>query len=188
MLTPRTINNCNTAEQLVQLIVQHLYNMHAMSLAAVLMRLPKLRCREPQPYADCLQRYLVCAPDDTARGLSNVMYALCKAPAAIQQQHQAALQQQLLPAFVQKLSAANPQDISNVLYGLAVSGQQLETRHLQQLLDAFASILPQAKPQDVSNVLWAVATMEQQVPSGQLQQLLAALGWHAAAGQATGGV
>jgi flagellin-specific chaperone FliS len=103
-----------------------------------------------------------------------VVYALCKAPQVIRRQHPAALQQQLVPAFLEKCADANAQDISNVLYGMADSGQQLQEEAVQQLLAIFTSQLHQAKPQELSNTLWAVATMGQQVPAGQLQQLLAA--------------
>jgi hypothetical protein len=153
--------------------------MDARSLPAAIVKLSKLRCTEQQPYADCLQRYLPLAPDDRPRHLSNVIYSLCTAPTGIMQQHQAALRQ-LLPMFVARMSSANSQDFSNVLYGLAFSRQQLkekaqlllEAEQLQQLLAAFVGIVQRAEPQHVSNTLWAVAAMGQQVPKEQLQQLL----------------
>jgi hypothetical protein len=93
----------------------------------------------------------------------------------MRQQHQAMLQQQLLPAFLTKMQDAVPQEISNVLYGMAFSGQQLQQQQVEQLVTAFVGVLRQANPQNVANTLWAVATMGQQVPAGQLQQLLDAL-------------
>jgi hypothetical protein len=168
------IRDSSTEQQLAALIQQHLDSMDAINLAAAIMKLPKLRCRDQQLYVSCVQRYLQFAPGDSARHLSNVVYALCKSPPTIRQQQQAALQQQLLPAFLAKLSTANAQDISNVLYGMTLSRQQLEPGRLQQLVNAFVGVLQQAKPQNVSNTLWAVATMGQQVPEGQLQQLLGA--------------
>jgi hypothetical protein len=74
----------------------------------------------------------------------------------------------------------NPAGHQNVLYGVALSRQQLkeqallEAGQLQQLLAAFVGILEDAKPQEVSNTLWAVAKMEQQVPAEQLQLPLTA--------------
>jgi hypothetical protein len=56
------------------------------------------------------------AAADSSRKLSNVVYALFKAPQVIRQQHQAALQQQLVPASMAKCAGANAQDISNLLY------------------------------------------------------------------------
>jgi hypothetical protein len=67
-----------------------------------------------------MQQYMPFFEDSSARNLSNVVYGLCTAPVAIRQQHQAAIQHQLVPAFVAKRSAANAQDISNVLYGMAI--------------------------------------------------------------------
>jgi hypothetical protein len=178
-LNPRRITaltrDCSTAEQLVAIIDRHLGSMDAINLAAAIVQLSRLRCTHPEAYAACLQRYLPLVPDDTPRHVANVLYALCKAPTAIRQQHQAVLQQQLLPAFMSKLQDAAPQNISNVLYGMAFSGQPLQQQQMQQLVTAFIGILHQAKPQEVSNTLWAVATMGQQVPARQLQQLLDAL-------------
>jgi hypothetical protein len=118
--------------------------------------------------------YLQFAAADSTRNLSNVVYELCKAPRVIREQHQAALQQQLVPAFMAKCAEANAQDISNVLYGMADSGQQLPEEAVQQLLAIFVSQLHQAKPQELSNMLWAAAKLGQQVPSAQLHQLLGA--------------
>jgi hypothetical protein len=174
------ITRCSSAQQLVRLIQQHLSSMDAISLSAAILKLSKLKCKEQQPYADCLQRYLPLAPVDTPRHLSNVIYALCTAPTLVMQQHCAAVKQ-LLPMFLAVLSSAIPQGISNVLYGVALSRQQLnekaqllEAEQLQQLLAAFVGKLEDAKPQEVSNTLWAVAKIQQQVPEGQLQQLLTA--------------
>jgi hypothetical protein len=172
------IINKSTAEQLEKLIQQHIHSMTASNLPAAIMRLQKLKVQQPQLYAVCVQRYQQFAAADSTRHLSNVVYALCKAPEVIRRQHQATLQQQLVPAFLAKCAEANAQDISNVLYGMADSGQRLLEEAVQQLLNALVGQLHQAKPQNVSNTLWAVAKLGQQVPSGQLQQLL-----HAVVGQ-----
>jgi hypothetical protein len=110
-----------------------------------------------------MQQYMRFYRDSSARNLSNAVYGLCTAPAAVLKQHQAELQQQLVPAFVAERSAANAQDISNVVYGMAVSGQRLPKESVQQLLTVFTGQLQQAKPQNVSNVLWAMATMDQKI-------------------------
>uniref|UniRef100_A0A383VC34 RAP domain-containing protein n=2 Tax=Tetradesmus obliquus TaxID=3088 RepID=A0A383VC34_TETOB len=146
--------------------------MTAYNLPAAILKLSKLKCGDPRPYAACMQRYMRFYKSDSARHLSNVVYGLCTAPAAITRQHQAALQQQLMPAFVAKLPAVNAQDISNVLYGMAVSGQLFPDEVVQRLMAAFVDQLQHAKPQNVSNTLWAVATMGQTMPDWQLQQLL----------------
>jgi hypothetical protein len=166
------IKNSSTEQQLGLLIQQHLDSMNAINLAAAIMKLQKVRCRDHQLYTACVQRYLQFPSEHTARGLANVVYALCKSPPAIRQRQEALLQQQLLPAFVAMCSAAEPQGLSNVLYGAAISRQQLGPEQLQQLLGVFVSMLQTADSQAVSNTLWAVATMGQQVPEGQLQQLL----------------
>jgi hypothetical protein len=165
------ITDSSTEQQLAALIQQHLDSMNAINLAAAIMKLPKLRCRDQQLYASCVQRYLHFASEHTAWDLSNVVYALCKSPHTIRQQQQAAIQQ-LLSAFLNKLPAAAPQSLSNVLYGMAISRQQLEPAQLQLLLDAFVGVLQRAAPQAVSNTLWAVATLGQQLQDRQLQQLL----------------
>jgi hypothetical protein len=169
------IKNSSTAEQLAALILQHIGSMDAISLAAAIMKLSKLQVQQPQPYDACVQRYLQIAAPYSTRHLSNVVYALCKAPQEIRQQHQATLQQQLVPAFMEKCVEANEQDISNVLYGMADGGQQLAEETVQQLLAVFVNQLHQGSPQNISNTLWAVATMGQQVPAAQLLQLLYAL-------------
>jgi hypothetical protein len=144
---PSAIKGCSSVQQLVRLIQQHLSSMDAISLSAAILKLSKLKCKEQQPYADCLQRYLKLAPaKPQARGLSNVIYALCTAPTDIVQQHCAAVSQQLLPKFLRQLTSANAYDISNMLYGMASGGQQLDPNTLQQLLDALVYVLPQAKP------------------------------------------
>jgi hypothetical protein len=134
------------------------------------MKLSKLQVEQPQPCAACLKRYLPSAGTSSTRHLSNVVYALCKAPQVIRQQHQAALQQ-LVPAFMEKCAEANAQDISNVLYGMADSGQQWPEEAVQQLLSVFVTQLHQVKPQNVSNSLWAVAKLGQQVLIALVNQL-----------------
>jgi hypothetical protein len=169
------ISNSSTAEQLEALIAQHIDSMNAINLSAAIMKLSRDKVQQPKPYAVCVRHYLQFATTDCTRHLSNVVYALCQAPQDIRQQHQAALQEQLVPAFMAKCAEANAQDISNVLYGMADSGQQLADEAVQQLLAVFVSQLYQATPQSMSNTLWAVAKLGQQVPAGQLQQLLRAL-------------
>uniref|UniRef100_A0A383VGT6 RAP domain-containing protein n=1 Tax=Tetradesmus obliquus TaxID=3088 RepID=A0A383VGT6_TETOB len=166
------VTACTTPQELVQVIEQNIDNMTAYNLPAAIWKLSKLSCGDPQPYAACVQQYMRLYKGDSARHLSNAVYGLCTAPAAIIRQHQAALQQQLVPAFISKVAAANAQDISNVVYGMAVSGQRLPEESVRRLLGAFVYNLRQTTPQPVSNMLWAVATMEHTVPAGQLQQLL----------------
>jgi hypothetical protein len=171
------IMNSSTAEELAARITKHIDNMDAINLSAAIMKLCKLQVQQPQLYDACVQRYLQFAAADSTRNLSNMVFALCKAPQSIRNlEHQAALQQQLVQAFVAKCAAeASAQDISNLLYSMAASGPQWPEETVQQLLAAFASQLHQATPQHMSNSLWAVAAMGQQVPSAQLQQLLNAL-------------
>jgi hypothetical protein len=106
------IKNSSTPEQLAALIHRHIDNLNAISLSAGIMKLCKLQEKQPQLYAVCVQRYLRFAAADSTRNLSNVVYALCKAPPVIRQQHQAALQQQLVPAFLSKCAEANAQRTS----------------------------------------------------------------------------
>jgi hypothetical protein len=169
------IKNSSSLQQLAALIQQHLDSMNAINLSAAIMNLPKMGCSDSQMYTACVQRYVMFAPGDSTRNLSNVMYALCMAPQAVTQQQQAVLQQQLVPAILAKVSAANAQDASNALYGMAVSGQDLPEEVVQQLVAAFIGQLRHTKPQEVSNVLWAVAKFKQQVPLEQRQQPLGAI-------------
>jgi hypothetical protein len=168
------LNSISNLQQLAAPIQQRLDSMDAWNLSAAITRLPKMGCGDSQLYAACMLRYLQFAPTDNPRNLSNVIYALCKAPEDFMQQHQAALQQQLVPTFMAKASAASAQDISNVVYGMAVSKQRLPKEIVQQLVTVFAGELQQAAPQAVANTLWGVATMDQKVPIWQLQQMLAA--------------
>ncbi|KAF6262208.1 hypothetical protein COO60DRAFT_1636071 [Scenedesmus sp. NREL 46B-D3] len=165
------ITACSLQRELLPLIQQHINRMPLYNLSAAISRLSKLQCGEPEAYAVCVQRFLQ-LPLTPARSLSNVVHALCLAPPTIRLQQQATLQQQLLPALVAKCAEAGAQGISNVLYGVAKSGQQLPEEIVQQLLAAFAGQLQQATPQAVTNTPRAVASMGQQVPVEQLQQLL----------------
>jgi hypothetical protein len=153
------IMNSSTAEELAARIDQHIDRMDTINLSAAIMRLQKLRVQQPQPFAVCVQRYLQFAAADSTRNLSNVVYALCKAPPAIRRQHKAKLQEQLVPAFMAKCAVANAQDISNVLYGMADSGQHLPEEAVQQLLAIFVGQLQQATPQAVANTLLACAKL-----------------------------
>ena len=115
------IRNSSTQQQLATVILHHIDSMNAICLSAAISKLSKIRCNDPQLYAACVQRYLQFAPDDTARGLSNAVYALCTARLKVMQQQQAAVQQQLVLAFLSKLASASAQGISIVLYGMARS-------------------------------------------------------------------
>jgi hypothetical protein len=167
------ITGCRSDGELLLLIKQHISRMDLINVSAAIFKLSKLQVRESYAWAVCVQRFLQ-LPHIPTRNLSNVIYALCKAPPLIRQQHTPELQQQLVPTFMSQHANANAQDTSNVLYGIAASGQQLPQEAGQQLLAAFVSqrVLVWAKPQEVSNTLWAAAKLGQQVPSGHLQQLL----------------
>jgi hypothetical protein len=175
-LSPKGITDaimaCRTVPELLQVLEQHIDSMTAYNLPAAISRLSKLKFKDPQPYTECVQRYTQFYAQGTARNVASVVYALCTAPPDIMPQYHALLQQQLVPTFVSKRALAKPQELSNVMWGMASSKQQLEPGQLQQLLDAFVAVLLQSNPQDVSNTLWAVATMEQQLPAGQLRLLL----------------
>jgi hypothetical protein len=95
------ITACWSEGELLPLIQKHINRMTLYNLSAAISRLSKLQCQEPTAYDVCLQRFLQ-LPHIPARNFSNAIYALCLTPAPIRQQHTAAVQQQLVPAFVAK--------------------------------------------------------------------------------------
>jgi hypothetical protein len=107
----------------------------------------------------------------TCTQLSAVVWACGKL-----QQHASEMYTRCLATFMQQLpsSQANPQDVSNVLYGLAKGDAAQAQPHLPQLMAVFVQQLQQASSQAVSNALWAVTTLGQQIEPEQLQQLVGA--------------
>jgi hypothetical protein len=78
-----------------------------------------------------------------------------------------------LGRFMQQIDqAGRAQQVSNVLYGVAKAGWQMEGGQVQQLLAALVRLLPDAKPQEVANSLWAAASMDGTVTAQHLQQLM----------------
>jgi hypothetical protein len=104
-----------------------------------------------------------------ARRLANIIWSCAytqhAAPAA-----------QLLADFMQPetLSAANSQEVANVLWALATLEQQMPPQQLHQLVDAFVSQAAKAVPQEISNTVWALGKLGHQLPPQQLTVLLTA--------------
>lgn len=72
------------------------------------------------------------------------------------------------------LSAANSQEVANVLWALATLEQQMPPQQLHQLVDAFVSQAAKAVPQEISNTVWALGKLGHQLPPPQLTVLLTA--------------
>jgi hypothetical protein len=106
------------------------------------------------------------------RQLSNIIWACAYA------KHIAPVSQ-LLSVFVQHetLSAANSQDIANILWALGQLGQQVPAQQLAALLTAFTAegVLGRATAQGISIVLLGMVYLGQRLPAAQLGLLLAAL-------------
>jgi hypothetical protein len=103
-----------------------------------------------------------------ARRLANIIWSCAYT------QHAAPLDQ-LLADFMQPetLSAANSQEVANVLWALATLEQQVPPQQLQQLVDAFVSQAAKAVPQEISNTVWALGKLGYQLPPQQQRVLLA---------------
>jgi hypothetical protein len=101
---------------------------------------------------------------------------------------------QLLGKFLNILQEAQPQDVSNTLYALALLPQAWPMDSALQLVEKMVVLLPQARPQAASNVLWALGWYVEQgwlkplggVPDAGLQAAVDQLLSHLAA--AGGGV
>jgi hypothetical protein len=86
--------------------------------------------------------------------LANSLWAVAKLGQQVQDSKQL---QQLVSAFVNKLSRASTQSLANTLWAVSEMGQQIPTPQLQLLLAAFVRQLHAASPQEVSNTLVACA-------------------------------
>lgn len=115
-------------------------------------------------------------PNYSSREVSSIIYSILrKCPAVVREQYQQAVLQDILPAFLQRLPSAAPQAVSNVLYAVASSGQQLHPQHVQQFIKRLVDTAGVASPQAISNSLWAVATMQQRIADLHVHYLVGAL-------------
>jgi len=177
------LSQTRSIKELQQLVEQHCTGLTAINLAAAYTRLGKLCQGDAAVAKTATAQQLLQQLDKLlppllqqlrARELSNIIWGCAHA------QHPSVINQ-LLPAFLQQVaaSAANPQDISNVMWALAnrwpLSENMLDRQQLQQVVASFISQVDAAIPQGISNVLWAVATMERQLPAEQCTALVAAL-------------
>jgi hypothetical protein len=161
-------------KQSLQLVKPQLQQCQPRGLAEIMLTCSQLGYGPASLYDTCLDAFLSKLHQADARRLANVVYALAKAPdASSKQQWGVTVQQQLLPGFIEKVGTATPQNIANVIWGVATMGQQLPAEQLQQLLAEFEGKLGPATPQNIANVVWGVATMGQQLPAEQLQEFLA---------------
>ena len=147
-------------------------------MAEVMLTCSRLGYGGAEVYSCCLGVFISKLQRADAQALANAIYAIATAPDDItRQQCWPVVKQQLLPAFTKAVAdgQAAPQNISNVLWGVAATGQQLPAEQLQRLLTGFVRVVGEAAPQAIANVILAAANLQQQVPEGQLQQLLEAL-------------
>jgi cytochrome c556 len=170
------IKSAYSLPTLQQAVQQHSTAMDAACCAAAVAKLAHLPPATPQevhlPGQLLTRLWQLLRPKQqqlTCTQLSNVVWACGKL-----QQHASEMYTSCVAAFMQHLtsSQANPQDASNVLYGLAKGDAVRAQPLLPQLLAVVLQQLPQASPQAVSNTLWAVATLGQHVQPEQLQQLV----------------
>jgi hypothetical protein len=161
-------------KELLQLVEPRLQQCQPRDLAEIMLACSQLGYGQVEVYHTCLYTFVCNQHHANAQTLANMVYAVAKAPDdSIKQQWGPVLQHQLLPVFTGKLGTAKPQEIANIIWGMATMGQQLPAEQLQQLLPPFIDKLSIEKPQGIANVIWGVATMGQQLPAEQLQQLLA---------------
>lgn len=177
-----TLDNANIApyqyvlEQLWPLLQPSLSHMDSRLLCRILCVASQVQCTDSELYAMCLQAYLSgTIVEYGPRNVSNVVHAICTAGDELKEPLLPIVKEQLLPGFMQQLPAANAQDISNVLYGLALCGQVLGEAIVQQQVVRLLAVVHEAKVQTIANALWAVATMEANLRVDQLQQLVGAL-------------
>ena len=162
-------------KQLLQLLEPQLHQCQARGLGEVMVTCSKLGYGGDQLYIRCLGLFVSKLRQADARTLANVVYAVATAQHdSTRQQCWPVLEEQLLPAFIEAVTdgKAVPQDVSNVVWGVATMGQQLPDQQVQLLAGWFVGKLEAAKPQEIANLIWAVASMGRVVPEEQLQQLL----------------
>lgn len=152
-----------TPEQLLQIVQQRASQMDRYNVTAAFSRAGKLCGQQGGMMHDVAVQQLRSRLAQLAEGaqdqlghrpLANIIHAC----AGLQLP---AVATRLLPLLLQpdKLAAAEPQHISNVLWAVANLGQQLDKGQLQAMLQRFVQVLPRATCQNISNTIWAVATL-----------------------------
>ena len=162
-------------KQLLELLEPQLHHCQPRGLGEVMLTCSKLGYGGDQLYNRCLGFFVSKLRQADARTLANVVYAVATAQHdSTRQQCWPVLEEQLLPAFIKAVTQGEgqPQNIANVVWGVAAMGQQLPAQQVQLLVGGLVAKLEAANPQHVANVLWAVAAMGGVVPAEQLQQLL----------------
>jgi hypothetical protein len=98
------------------------------------------------------------------RELSNIVWACAHA------KHIGPVSQ-LLSAFVQRemLSAANSQDVANIVWAVGKLGHRVPQQQPSVLVAAFTAegVLGRAKIQDIANLMWGVSELQEQLPAQQ---------------------
>ena len=180
-------------QQLLQIIGPRLHQCQPRGLAEVMLTCSKLGYGGDQLYSRCLDLFVSKLRQADARRLANVVYAVATAQHnSSRQQCWPVVEDQLLPAFIEAVTQGEgqPQNIANVVWGVATMGQQLPEQQVQLLVGGFVSKLEVANPQGIANLLWAVASMGGVVPQEKLQHLLDDFTWKLATAtpQAVGNV
>jgi hypothetical protein len=172
------ISQTQTSQQLLELLQQHAAGIDHINLSAAFMRARKRLCAngvppEQQPAAaqQLLQHLHQLAEQlqqhCSARSLANIMSAC----GHLRMAHTVEL---LLPDFLQdsKLQQANPQEVSNTLWAVAILGMQLAEDQVQQLVQHLMRTAHRGKPRAVARTLAAVAMMGDTLPARQVADLL----------------
>ena len=166
-------------KQLLQLLQPQMQQFQPRGLAEVMLTCSKLGYGDAGLYSTCLGAFVSKLQQADARTLSNTVYATATAPgsARTRQQSWPVVERQLLPAFMKVVAdgQAKPQEMSNVVWGIANLGEKLSCLQLQEMTSRLLAVLGTAEPQAIANTIWGVATMGQQLPEQQVQLLVAGL-------------
>ena len=127
--------------------------------AQIMLTCSKLRYGKVDVYKECMGAFVAQLQQSYPRRISNAVYAVAaSSETALWEECWPAIEEQLLPAFLEMLDSANTQDISNVMYAAAEMGKELAVEPMLLLLKSFAERLQEADPQSLSVVFWAAAS------------------------------
>ena len=165
-------------KQLLQLLKPQLQQLQPRGLAEVLLTCSKLGYGDAGLFNTYVGVFVSKLQQADARRLANAVYAIATAPdSTTRQQCWPVVEQRLLPAFMKAVGEgqAEPQGISNVVWGVAKLGETLTEVQLKELVECLLTQLGAVEPQNIANTIWGVATMGQQLPDQQVQLLVAGL-------------
>ncbi|KAJ1478131.1 hypothetical protein T484DRAFT_1905100, partial [Baffinella frigidus] len=157
------IKECREAGELARIVQEHrevLNHIHVSAAWVCLARIGRGRdggeMREVFGSLQDLTREVL--GELSGRGIANVMHSMGKL-----KKKGGALDGDLLKAMQRRATATagefNPQEVANLLWGLATMGEQADRGLLEVIQRRATATAGEFKPQEVANLVWALATM-----------------------------